>query len=486
MRSVQAVLLAMFVLASLGTASAATGNVSLYSIEISTTPVIGDNNTGVLWLAQADFDGDGIQDSITLQVSVYDDKGNAYTPNTTIGEAVKIEFIDSSNATIDVTGDGSADVFDITNGTYSLLPSGVTPGYYRAKITLQFDTNGDNTVNANDTAEYRYQDVLFTTDYYYMVYQESSTTSKASIESLFSTLNLLDAFNMPTRISLSKIDLTAKSFTLNIDGQTFTLKEKETLKLPNKDAWIVVPEGAVKSGSVTYNIWVKYGKKPTFSSENSAVQDNNNRRLWVFNVGSRDDPARNYNIVLWDEQVPMLGLGEALDYHFVPAELSAFWENFDSVVENYDVLRVRSWIGGLFQEQTNLGRFNIWGANNQIDSTNGVLAGSRFNINDLDFVDYSQGMSVRGIIVQTKGGLQAPDTGYSVIFPTRSANANVNDYPWRGKSLTAFEEALIKHMLNPDNDGLKDFTWEGKLRKFDFVDIDSIRTLAGFVVSIKK
>jgi len=485
-RSMQAVLLALFVMASLGTASAATGNVSLYSIEMSTTPVIGGNNTGVIWLAQADFDGDGIQDSITLQISVYDDNGNAYTPNTTIGEAVKIEFIDNSNITIDVTGDGSADVFDITNGTYSLLPSGVTPGYYRAKITLQFDTNGDNTVNANDTPEYRYQDVIFTTDYYYMVYQETSGATEASIGSLFPALNLLDAFNMPTRISLSKIDAAAKSFTLSIDGQSFTLREKETLKLPNKDAWIVVPEGAVQSGSVTYNIWVKYGKKPAFSSENSAVQDQNNGRLWVFSVGGRDDPARNYNIVLWDEQVPMFGLGEALDYHFVPAELSAYWENFDSVIENYDVLRVRSWIGGLFQEQTNLGRFNIWGANNQIDSVNGVLAGSRFNINNLDFVDYSQGTNVRGVIVQTKGGLQTPDAGYSVIFPRRSANANVNDYPWRGTSLSSFEEALIKHILNPGNDGLKDFTYDGKLRKFDFVDIDSIRTIGGLVVSIKK
>ncbi len=479
------VLLALLILAaSIGSASAATGNVSLYSIEVNVTPYADSGGTELI-IPQADFDDDGIQDDITLLVTVKDDKGNTYSPNKTIGEQVTIEFINATNSTIDVTGDGSADVFDITNGTYTFLPKNVTPGYYRAKISLKFDTNGDNTVNANDTVEYRYQDVVFTTDYFYMVFQPSSSnsTSANSIDSLFSTLDVLEAFNMKTRVALKNINVNAKTFTLTIDGKDFTLSEKQTLKLPNASAWIVVPEGAVTSEGVTYNIWLPYGEKPTFSSQNSAVQDSNNRRAWGFDVGSRTDPARNYNIVLWDEEVPMLGFGEAIDFHFIPAALSAYYENYKSVIENYDVLRVRSWIGGLIQEQTNLGRFNIFGAGKTIDSTYGVMAGSRFNINNWQFVKYGT-FSARGEIVRTKGGLLAPDTGYSVIFPKRSANANAADYPWRGKSLSGFEEALIKHMLDPSNDGLKDFTWNGTLKRWSFPDVDSIWTFGGFVTKV--
>ena len=478
--------LVLAVVAATGTAMAATGDVSLYSIEVNTTPYCESGGVEIV-IPQADFDGDDIQDDITILVTVYDDQGNVYTPNTSIGERVTIEFLNASGATIDVTGDGTADVFDITNGSYTFLPKNVTPGYYTAKISLIFDTNGDNVVDANDTIEYRYQDIVFTTDYFYMVFQpaNSDTASASGFEGIFSTLNILNEFSMPTRLTLKSIDVSTKSFTLEIDGQLFTLTEKQTLQLPNKNAWIVVPEGAVTSEGVTYNIWLPFGSKPNFKSKNQAWQNPNNRRLWGFDVGSRQDPARNYCIVLWDEQVPMFGFGEAIDFHFIPAALSAYYENYRSVIEQYDVLRVRSWLGGLFQEQTNLGRFNIFGPAKTIDSQYGVLAGSRFNINKWEFVNYANGYNARGEIVRTKGGLQAPDTGYSVIFPRRDANANVMDYPWRGTTLSPFEEALIKHILNPDNDGLKDFKWEGKLKSFSFPEINSIKTIGGFIISIK-
>jgi len=307
----------------------------------------------------------------TVNVTILTSSGEPFALENLAGAdsiSVTGKFIDEYGNALDVTGDGTADIYTFTNTstpglwTATINVSNVEPGMYTLKIEAIAQNSTTSTIIDNATLELN---VWIAGGPYWVSVADIKDGDTVEIGSLSFTIRGLS-------------DLGAILDLGNLTTQTITDDDRDGIFTWQNDVtgdgtsdWVVFVKSTDENNDETYTLLVY--------SADSILLDNINMSDTFYRVkGDRIKfsnrvfkDGNKYNaFVVWDESLlAKLGL-KAVDYYIIPLKGREHWKEGSGNVERTDikVIKRTTYLWGFFGSEEEVYRGNIFNKNVNIDN----------------------------------------------------------------------------------------------------------------------
>ena len=332
------------------------------------------------------------------------------------------KFIDEYGNTLDMNGDGTADIYTFTNTstpglwTATINVSNVEPGMYTLKIEAIAQNSTTSTIVDNATLELQ---VWVAGGPYWVLrsgVQDGDTIEVGSLSITIRGLSdlgaILDLGNLSTQ-------------TVTDSDRDGIFSWKHDISGDGVDDWMVFVKSEDEDN--TYNLFIYSKDESILDSINSTLGEvrilgNDIRKTVTFKDYSK------YNaFILWDDSwLAKLGI-KATDYYIIPVQGTEHWWERGARGAHMDVKIIKrtSYLGGLFGGEEEIFNGDIWNKNVDIDGIGKILGKWTLQLGNLAYL--GQG---RWDIKRALGDIQFPNS-----YELRTRNVRDLAYSsedWRG------------------------------------------------------